>query len=459
MAGVNLNLCPSCLEKQRTIDRLQQEIQSLREKVHRLERKAEAGPFGSSTPSAKIPVKANTAEERRSKPGGAQPGHAGHGRQAVEDTAAERIETIAVEPACPYCGGVLEHKEYRDRSVIDSQPLRAEPILYRLERARCPRCGKTVQARAPEVLPKSLYGNQLVTQVVFLHYRQGIPMGRLCDQLGIGLGAVFDILHRVAALFRGVMGKLVEEYRQAPVRHADETGWRTDGRSGYAWLFASATVSLFLFRATRSAQVPKEVLGTSALGGVLVVDRYNAYNRAPCALQYCYAHLMRDVEDLAKEFPGETEVTAFTSTLIPLLAEAMHLRGRPLADADYYDQARPLQQQIVDLVQQPANHLGVRQIQGIFRDHAHRLYHWVTNRAVPADNNRAERELRPTVIARKVSFGSQSDAGAKTREILMSVVHTLAKRVADPETHFKSVLDQLAADPTQDPAALLLDTS
>lgn len=459
MAGVNLNLCPSCWEKQRTIDRLQQEIQSLREKVHRLERKAEAGPFGSSTPSAKIPVKANTAEERRSKPGGAQPGHAGHGRQAVEDTAAERIETIAVEPACPYCGGVLEHKEYRDRSVIDSQPLRAEPILYQLQRARCPRCGKTVQARAPEVLPKSLYGNQLVTQVVFLHYRQGIPMGRLCDQLGIGLGAVFDILHRMAALFRGVMGKLVEAYRQAPVRHADETGWRTDGRSGYAWLFASASVSLFLFRATRSAQVPKEVLGTSALGGVLVVDRYNAYNRAPCALQYCYAHLMRDVEDLAKEFPGEAEVTAFTSTLIPLLAEAMHLRGRPLADAEYYAQARPLQQQIVDLVEQPAQHLGVRQIQGIFRDNAHRLYHWAKNRAAPADNNQAERELRPTVIARKVSFGSQSDAGAKTREILMSVVHTLAKRVADPEARFKSVLDQLAADSTQNPVALLLDTS
>ena len=443
--SVNLNLCQSCLEKQRAIDRL--------------ERKTEQGLFGSSTPSPKIPVKANTAEEQRSKPGGAKPGHTGHGRQAVEDNDAGRIETIAVGPACPYCGGALEHKEYRDRSVIDSQPLRAEPILYQLERARCPRCGKTVQARAPEVLPKSLYGNQLVTQVVFLHYRQGIPMGRLCDQLGIGLGAVFDILHRMAALFRGVLGKLIEEYRKAPVRHADETGWRTDGRSGYAWLFASATVSLFLFRATRSAQVPKEVLGTSALGGVLVVDRYNAYNRAPCALQYCYAHLMRDVEDLAKEFPGEAEVTAFTSTLIPLLAEAMHLRGRPLADAEYYDQARPLQQQIVDLVQQPANHLGVRQLQGIFRDNAHRLYHWVENRAVPADNNRAERELRPTVIARKVSFGSQSDAGAKTREILMSVVHTLAKCVSDPESHFKSVLDQLAADPAKDPVALLFDTS
>ena len=187
------------------------------------------------------------------------------------------------------------------------------------------------------MLPKSLYGNQLVTQVVFLHFRQGIPMGRLCDQLGVGRGAVFEILHRVAALFRGVMGKLIGEYRQAPVRQADETGGRTDGRSGYAWLFASSTVSLFLFRTTRSAQVPKEVLGEQALGGVLVVDRYIAYNRAPCALQSCSAHLMRDVEDLAQEFPGEAEVTAFTSTLIPLLAGAMYLRGRPLSDAEYYD--------------------------------------------------------------------------------------------------------------------------
>jgi transposase len=87
-----------------------------------------------------------------------------------------------------------------------------------------------------------------------------------------------------------------------------------------------------------------------------------------------------------------------------------------------------------------------------------RLYHWVEDRRVPAHNDRAERELRPTVIARKTSFGSQSDAGAKTREVLMSLVHTLALRVSDPEAHFKSVLDQLAHDPTQDAARLLFST-
>jgi len=457
--NVNLNLCQGCLEKQRIIDRLQQENQNLRESVRRLKRKAAEGPFGSSTPSAKMALKANTAEEHRSQPGGAKPRHPGHGRKALEPARAGRIEEVTGPETCPHCGGPLEHKEFRERSVIDSRPLRAEPILYRLERSYCRRCRKTVQARAPRVLAKSLYGNQLITQVVFLHYRQGIPMGRLCDQLGVGLGAVFEILHRMAALFAGVIGKLIEDYRQAPVRHADETGWRTDGRSGYAWLFASATVSLFLFRSTRSARVPKEVLGEQALDGVLVVDRYNAYNRAPCALQYCYAHLLRDVEDLAKEFPDQAEVGAFTATLIPLLAAAMHLQARPILDEQYYAQACQLQQQIVEVTQPPAQHLGIRQIQDLFRENPHRLYHWVEDRAVPADNHRAERELPPTVIARKVSFGSQSDAGAKTREILMSAVHTMVKRFPDPEAHFQSVLDQLAADPQQDAVALLFNTS
>lgn len=56
-------------------------------------------------------------------------------------------------------------------------------------------------------------------------------------------------------------------------------------------------------------------------------------------------------------------------------------------------------------------------MQDIFRSNRQRLCHWVENRDLPTDKNRAERELRPTVIARKTSFGSPSDAGAKTREV------------------------------------------
>jgi hypothetical protein len=339
--------------------------------------------------------------------------------------------------------------------VLDAQPLRAQRIVYQLQRKYCPHCRKFIRARAPSVLPKSLFGNQLVTHVVFLHYLCGLSLGRVGQQLGIGLGAAVALLHRVATLFKGLVLKLLEEYRQAPVRHADETGWRHDGRSGYAWLFATPLLCVFLFRRSRSAKVAREALGEAPLAGVLVVDRYNGYNHAPCPLQYCYAHLLRAGQDLAKEFPDQAEVQAFTATLIPLLAEAIHLHSQPLSEEEYYARAGQLKRKTERVVASPAQHLGVRAMQDLFRENAPRLYHWVEDRRVPADNNSAERQLRPTVIARKTSFGSQSDAGAKTREILMTLAHTLALRFPDPQTHFKSLLDQLAEDPTRDPIRLL----
>jgi hypothetical protein len=76
-------------------------------------------------------------------------------------------------------------------------------------------------------------------------------------------------------------------------------------------------------------------------------------------------------------------------------------------------------------------------MQDLFREKADRLYHWADDPDIPADNNRAERELRPLVIARKTSFGSQSDAGAKIRETLTTALHTLRKRVPDVTTAFQ----------------------
>jgi transposase len=107
----------------------------------------------------------------------------------------------------------------------------------------------------------------------------------------------------------------------------------------------------------------------------------------------------------------------------------------------------------------PAQHLGIHRLQEIFRANADRLYHWADNRRVPAENNLAERDRRPTVIARKVSCGSRSDAGAHTRGILMSALHTLKKRHMDVAAHLKRVLNQLAFDLHQDPFLLLFPTS
>ncbi len=185
------------------------------------------------------------------------------------------------------------------------------------------------------------------------------------------------------------------------------------------------------------------------------MDRYAGYNKAPCALQYCYAHLLREVEDLEKEFPDSREVQGFVATFIPLLTLAMGLRNQRLSPTQFQRKATQVQSQIRAAVESPAQHLGIRRIQDIFRENESRLYHWAQDRNVPAENNLAERDLRPTVIARKVSFGSQSDAGAHTRGVLMTVLCSLKKRGVDVATHLKHVLDELAKNIHQDPFPLL----
>lgn len=448
--------CQGCFEKQREIDYLKEEIQRLKQRLRYKEHKDKEGFFGSSTSSAKIPIKTNTPE-KESKPKGAREGHQGYGRQKITLSEADCVETIAsfVGEKCPNCGSSLTDKGFDDRMVFDSRPLTVQRVIYRLPKKYCSHCRRTFQPSAPGVLSKSLYGNQLIANAASMHYLYGIPMGRICEQIGIGAGSLVEIFHHLAKLFNAVVQRLIEEYRQTSVRHADETSWRINGKNGYVWLFATEKISIFLFRKTRSAKIPQSVFGDKPLPGVLVVDRYAGYNKAPCSLQYCYAHLLREVEDLEKEFAESDEVKAFVSVMAPLLTAAMNLRRQPISDNEYNTKAADIKAQIIAAVESPAIHLGIRHIQNIFHENTHRMYHWADDRRVPAENNLAERDLRPTVIARKVSFGSLSDAGAHTRSVLMSILHSLKKQNFDVVKHLKNILDQLSKDITLDPFTLL----
>lgn len=444
------------------IDRLKDQVSKLRrengrlkKRLGRVDRTIHEAPFGSSTPSAKLPVKLNSSEQNRRKMGGAKHGHKGHGRPGVDSAPQATVRRVKVPMQCPDCGAPIRRKGSRRRLVVDCVPMQKFQTVYELERGQCSCCKRAVDTQAPGVLPKALYGNQLLAYVASEHYLHGTTLGQLEMRTGIGCGSLIDALHQLAGRLQPVLARLIQDYRRELMRRADETTWREDGFNGYAWLFATAATSLFRFRVSRSSKIPKEVLGTDPLPGVLVVDRYAAYNCVPCGLQYCYAHLLRDVTDLAKEFPDDLQVTAFVDSLAPQLAAAMHLDKLNLSDAEYTKQARAIHNSIVDIVQAEANHPGVQHIQSIFRENAQRLYHWVENRNVPAHNNTTERELRPLVIARKLSYGSQSPKGRRTREVLMSVLHTLRKRNRDPAHVLHEALNQLAANPDADLTELL----
>lgn len=450
-----LHYCPNCFAMQQENNRLRERIRHLEGQLKYQQRQVTEGPFGSSTPSSKIAIKPSSLPERQAKTGGGKHGHKGSGRKVVPEDQADRVVDVAGPDCCPDCGGALEDKGPRTRTVLEAQSVRVERIVYRLARKRCRHCGKTVQPSAPGVLPKSQYGNGLLTYLATQHYLYGTTLGQLEKQTGIGVGSIVEALHQLALRLETVPYRLLIEYRRAAVRHADETGWRTDGGNGYSWLFATPDMSLFRFRLTRSSSVVREVFGAKRLPGVLVVDRYAAYNSARCKLQYCYAHLLRDLQDIDKEFPDQPEVQTFVGTLAPLLASAMALRGLKLSKREFCKQAAILAGKIRGAINRSAQHPAVQSYQDIFRQKAHRLYHWAKDPAIPAENNFAERELRPLVVARKVSFGSQSRKGAATREVLMSVLHTLRKRTPDPVAAFHAALDKLAGNPDANPFKLL----
>lgn len=459
--GSDWTICKDCLQKQQKIDRLEEELRRVKDKLRHQERTAKEGAFGSSTPSSKVPVKANSLEENQARKGGAKLGHPGHGRQPLAPAQSARTIRVHLATTCPDCGAPLENHGVKRRTVLDAQPLQPEKQLLLLDLKRCPKCRRTFRAKPHGVLPKNLFSNRLLAVVAVEHYLQGRTLGQLHRQLGVGYGALVNALHALAKRLQPVIPKLIREYRASFVKHADETGWRTDGRGGYTWLFCTPRLSLFRFRTSRSAKVPHEVLGTKPLPGTLVVDRYSAYNKVPCALQYCYAHLSRDIEDLQKDDPDDPEVNRFVETALPQLAAAMSLRQLKLSQRQFLHQAATLRHDIQTTMQSSASHPGIQHIQDLFREKSHRMYRWALDPRIPAENNRAERELRPLVIARKVSFGSQSDAGAATREILMSVLLTLQKRSADPLATLTAALDALAVDPNADVNRLLFgsDTS
>ena len=446
-----MTYCKECLSKQQKINNLEEEISTLKSKLHYQERTAKEGFFGSSTPSAKLPVKPNRQKEHQRNRGGGKVGHQGHGRASICEKDADKVEKIPIGNVCPDCGSPLEDKGIKARTVIDCQPVKIKKIVYHLQRKRCPKCKKVISARPQGVLAKCLYSNQLLAYVAIQHYIYGNTLGQIEKQTGIGYSSLIDAMHQLSKRLKDVPNALIEAYRGSLVKHADETGWRTDGNNGYAWLFCTPKISIFRIRRTRSASVPREVFGEKPVSGVLVVDRYNGYNKMPCSIQYCYAHLLRTVKDLEKDFPENAEIKSFVEALASQLANAITLRTLDITDKQFKRQAAKIKNEIINITNRQAKHPAIQKIQGIFREKADRLYHWADDRNIPADNNLAERELRPLVIARKISFGSQSDAGARTREILMTVLHTLKKRTADVTIAFKSALDKLAEQADIDP--------
>lgn len=454
-------MCSGCLEKMCEIDELKRKLRKKARRITALEKKlgerarsTDEPPFGESTPSSKLPFKPNATEKDRQRKGGARAGHRGHGRK--KPPVGGPAEKLAAGCSCPNCGGVTQSRKTEERYVKDYIPEQTIEKRFLVETRECRECGKLVEAEVPDVLPRRKYSNPFMAHAACQHYLYGRTQGDVCERFGIGRGAFNYAMQNLAAMLEPCMDRLVHQFLAGVVRFSDETGFPEDGVNRYAWLLSTQLVSLFLTGQSRATSVLMNLFKPYALpdtlfGGVLVVDRYAVYGCLPFELQYCYAHLKRDAEKLEKQFPRNTEVKRFCRALVRQLSAAMHLqKDKKLSDHRYYAKAAKIKANIVRICGSEAKHAAIQEFQNIFRKNRHRLYHWAHDRRVPPDNNYSERSLRPLVIARKLSFGTQSAKGSWARSILMSVLHSLKKQGHDPATRLCEALALKAQTPEAD---------
>ena len=413
-------------------------------------------PYGLATPSSKKVNKPNSTPENQAKRGGAEKGHKGHGRKDFSPEEADKIIHLNNIPAPCECGGIWLSGGKEKHCVYHYIPVKLEKRIYYKNVCVCSLCGERIVGKTPGVMPDSLFSNSMAAFLLTEHYFHGSTIGSLEQRYGINHGTFIGIAHRVATLLENAFEKIIEALRFCEVVHADETSWMMDGKKAYAWIFANDIFRAFLFRDTRGSVVPLEVFGDKLLELILVTDRYCGYSPLELLHQFCYVHLMRDVKKLKVEFPEDEEIVKFVNDLNPLLAKAIGLRNEDLSLKEHQEKAIELKNQIMEICKSSAKHPGIQHIQNIFREKTDCLFQWVNSPDIPAENNYAERGLRPTVIARKISFGSHSEKGMRTREIMMTVMHTAKCRGHDPAEFMEEILDILARDKSADISHMLI---
>lgn len=441
--------------------KLQDALAEANSKIKKLEKELNRrsgleDPYGLATPSSKRVTKTNSTIENRAKRGGGFFGHKGYGRKSFSVEEADIQIHLDLVPSSCECGGTWLKDRTVPHSVYHYIPAKIKKHIYYKNICVCSHCGVKAVGKTPGVMPNSLFSNSMIAHLLAEHYYHGATAGSLEQRCNINHGTFFSIAQRTAMLLKPAFEKIIEQLRFCLVLHADETGWMMDGKKAYAWLFANDDFKVFLFRETRGSVVPKEVFGEEFLQLILVTDRYCGYSPLALLHQYCYVHLMRDVKSLEVEFPDDLEIANFVSDLNPLLAEAIGLRNQGLSLKDYRKTAKEIKKKIMAVCESQANHPAIQHIQNIFRAHPTRLFQWLKSPEIPADNNFAERGLRPTVIARKISFGSHSEKGLETREILMTIMHTAKCRGRDPAEFLEGVLDILAKDKSADISHMLM---
>lgn len=337
---------------------------------------------------------------------------------------------------CSHCGSSeLEATgQFEDHIVADIPEPKLEWHRYRRHIHRCRGCERTCQGRGDLELPGAHIGPRARLLTCYGRAHLGISLGKTRDLLHdfFGLTAsragLLGHLRWGGTLFEPVVEELLQRLRNSPVVQGDETGWRINGQTAWAWCFRDPKLAIFLIDHHRNREVITRVLGES-FAGTLVSDFYAAYSGLDCAKQRCLVHLLRELAKLREEVPAAS-VRTFIGPLIVLLQDAIQLgkdRER-LGKVEFSRARQEIHDRFDDLVLncQSRNAECLRIWKRLFK-HCDELFTFLDDPRVPADNNGCERDIRSLAAARNDGGVHRAEWSAAAFARIKSVIVTSLK--------------------------------
>lgn len=382
-------------------------------------------------PSTQHPhAKPVQSKSKSNKKRGGQPGHAKHERPLIPTD--ECDEVISLKPTeCRRCGTKLagEDREPLRQQVYELPEIRPIVTEYQRHRLSCPGCGETTCAALPAGVPTGQSGPKLIALVALLMacFRQSKRRTSLfvTSLLNIPCCPSLTVKQQAIATeaLRPAYEELVAALSSQPQLHGDESPTKQAATKAWLWTFVAGTFTVFALRGSRAATAIRELLG-DAFAGVMSCDRAKMYWQCG-RLQWCWAHLKRDFQALIDS--PDRQVKRLGHDLMRPTKELFRLWARcrdgTLTRRGWKRLMQPIRTEIDSLLLRGFGTAADGMCREL-RSHREWLWTFLEVDGVEPTNNAAERALRHAVIWRKLSFGTQSAAGSRFVETLLTTIET-----------------------------------
>ena len=432
------NLTERTMDMERIMAIARTEITKLQDKVKFIEEEKQ-NLAEELNHAIRKPFKPNIKKEEQNKDNkvrrkiGAPVGHRGATRKKPT-----RIDEYVRVPhkSCIHCGSdsVTTYESYKEHVVSDIQ-ISVKNTCYIMYYGYCNNCKKVLYPRVEGILPDSHIGPKARAIAEYLHYL-GISYPKLekiyNDIFGLEIShpSFIGFDKKTAQNGEAIYNKIKELVHSSGWIHGDETGWRVSGINHWLWNFTNKELAYYRIDKSRGSEVVKDILGKK-YDGILVSDFYSAYNCIEAkGKQKCIGHLLDAIKKMEeKKLVASDSLDEMSLLKLKLaLKSAIEVKNEFIAKKKTLDELRGFKEIIASalskFVTYQTENKTIKTLQKRIIKYNNELLTFMEYPEIEPTNNRAERQLRPEVIMRKITFGNRSDIGAKNHSIVMSILQT-----------------------------------